>query len=548
MKKLFTLAACVILLFTAYAQNVGIGTSTPHASAQLDITSTSKGLLIPRMTTAQRNAVVSPANGLMVYDTNLNAFYFYNGSAWAAVNSGGGGSNSWTTSGNNINNSNNGNVGIGTATGLKEKLSVKGNLFVTFTNPNDLVNGGNRAALNLHGANTGGARVNFLNSDTTIGAYINYYRLSSQLNEFSLNHGSNSRQLSLQENGNVGIGKIGTEKLDVAGNIRSRDNVIVDSNVTVQGKIDADGTITGSGLRSISTLTVAQTSALSGPVFGGSTASFTGEIKSSTGMAIDDAAGTLSFKAAAVDKGFVQLSGNDLRLGTYSGNTPGRFIVRTGGTNNLVINSDGKTCIGIEDAAAKLHINSGASIEALRLQGNTNTIIRFMTGGTEKAFIYSAGTDMNISTVQVGGVLHLNSEVYIDKDANKTGIGTSLPAERLHVNGNLLTTGNVIAGQGRITSNVTSASYNLLPVCYGRIFGDGTIMGGTPNFTVVKANVGRYHIYCDQVGPDAVILISFRGSFTSGHTNYTDGKVVVNTYNDDRDPWDAGFQFVIYNP
>ena len=57
--------------------NVGIGTNTPNSSAKLDITATDKGFLTPRVTTAQRLAIVSPANGLLVFDTSLNCFYFY---------------------------------------------------------------------------------------------------------------------------------------------------------------------------------------------------------------------------------------------------------------------------------------------------------------------------------------------------------------------------------------------------------------------------------------------------------------------------------------
>jgi hypothetical protein len=58
----------------------------------LDVSSTSKGLLAPRMTTTQRNAIASPAKGLLVYDTDLNGLYHYNGSVWAALGGGGGGS------------------------------------------------------------------------------------------------------------------------------------------------------------------------------------------------------------------------------------------------------------------------------------------------------------------------------------------------------------------------------------------------------------------------------------------------------------------------
>ena len=50
---------------------VGIGTTTPDGSALLDIVSTSKGLLPPRLTTAQRNAIVNPAKGLIIYNTSL---------------------------------------------------------------------------------------------------------------------------------------------------------------------------------------------------------------------------------------------------------------------------------------------------------------------------------------------------------------------------------------------------------------------------------------------------------------------------------------------
>ena len=55
-----------------FAQNVGIGTSTPHPSAQLEISSNSKGLLMPRMASGTINSITNPAKGLMVYDSSLN--------------------------------------------------------------------------------------------------------------------------------------------------------------------------------------------------------------------------------------------------------------------------------------------------------------------------------------------------------------------------------------------------------------------------------------------------------------------------------------------
>ena len=77
----------IVMLFTAlsYAQ-VGINTNTPDASSALEIESTTGGILIPRMTETQRDAIVSPASGLMIYQTDeVSGFYFYNGTGWTKI-------------------------------------------------------------------------------------------------------------------------------------------------------------------------------------------------------------------------------------------------------------------------------------------------------------------------------------------------------------------------------------------------------------------------------------------------------------------------------
>jgi BclB C-terminal domain-containing protein len=62
---------------------VGIGTITPDGSAQLDVSSPNKGMLIPRMNQSARNGIGTPATGLLIYQTdNTPGFYYYNGSAW----------------------------------------------------------------------------------------------------------------------------------------------------------------------------------------------------------------------------------------------------------------------------------------------------------------------------------------------------------------------------------------------------------------------------------------------------------------------------------
>ena len=87
MKKTILLFLMAALLITtgAFAQSVGINSdgTTPAASAMLDVSSTAKGFLPPRMTSVQRTAISAPATGLTVYQTDGNkGFYFYDGAVW----------------------------------------------------------------------------------------------------------------------------------------------------------------------------------------------------------------------------------------------------------------------------------------------------------------------------------------------------------------------------------------------------------------------------------------------------------------------------------
>lgn len=90
MKKVSFLILMAVL-FTAshvHAQSIGVNTNTPHASAALDVSSTTQGLLAPRMTDIQRLAIASPATGLLVYQTNgTKGLYQFDGSSWLPVSS-----------------------------------------------------------------------------------------------------------------------------------------------------------------------------------------------------------------------------------------------------------------------------------------------------------------------------------------------------------------------------------------------------------------------------------------------------------------------------
>ncbi|MBM3404357.1 MAG: hypothetical protein FJY10_05655 [Bacteroidetes bacterium] len=117
---------------------MGIGTTMPDNSAMLDVSSTTKGLLAPRMTTAQRTAIASPANGLLVYDLTTQSYWYYQNPLWKEVGAGnlsGSGAagqvgfwnGSTSLSGDNglFWDNTNKRLGIGTAS-LSDKLTIAG--------------------------------------------------------------------------------------------------------------------------------------------------------------------------------------------------------------------------------------------------------------------------------------------------------------------------------------------------------------------------------------------------------------------------------------
>jgi hypothetical protein len=103
--SLVLVALSITPLFSQNA-NVGIGTTNPDNSAILDIQSSEKGFLTPRMTFDKRNAILSPATGLMIYQTDMESgFYFFNGDKWAPLSDSeakavSGVDGDWTTTGN----------------------------------------------------------------------------------------------------------------------------------------------------------------------------------------------------------------------------------------------------------------------------------------------------------------------------------------------------------------------------------------------------------------------------------------------------------------
>lgn len=78
MRTISIIVLSLLVLKFSYSQGVGVGTNNPNAAAALDVNSTSKGILFPRLTTAQRSAILNPPDGLFVYNTDCGWLECYN--------------------------------------------------------------------------------------------------------------------------------------------------------------------------------------------------------------------------------------------------------------------------------------------------------------------------------------------------------------------------------------------------------------------------------------------------------------------------------------
>lgn len=115
MRYIIIIISVILATTGVFAQNnVGIGTTSPNPDAILDLTSTNKGLLLPRLTAGDTAALSNPANaGMLIFSNTDRVFQFYDGTRWQSISFGD--PNPWGSTGNNIYNLNSGNVGIGTA-------------------------------------------------------------------------------------------------------------------------------------------------------------------------------------------------------------------------------------------------------------------------------------------------------------------------------------------------------------------------------------------------------------------------------------------------
>lgn len=391
MKKLFPLLILLISVVCVNAQNVGIGTTSPSSSAQLDVNSTTKGLLIPRMTGTQRNAIASPVAGLIVYQTNFEiappssaGFYVYESGGWkrfARADEISGGTSTWTVSGSNQYSNVSGSVSVGTSSPHASAL-----LDITSTTKGVLIPRMTTAQRSAIASPATGLLVYDTDRNMMYHSDGSFWHLI--LDNSYWNRPTAASNYINNMSDDIGLGLIQpTEKLDVNGNIRSRNNLMAD-NVVSGASVSTTGNVTAGG-----------------------SGYFQGSVTAYTDMSINNTSGILRFNGSGTDKGFVQLSGDDLRVGTFSGNTLGNFVVRTNGGDRVTVDKDGKTTINKGGEALKLN---GASpnigfyhnnVFKSFIQQNVNEML---FGNNAGDIHFDVATPYNINMTTHGGAIFLS--------------------------------------------------------------------------------------------------------------------------------------------
>jgi hypothetical protein len=426
----------VFLVNVSFAQqNVGIGTLNPSANAVLDLVSpaNNQGFLMPRLTTAQRLSIATTAsdNGLVVYDTGLNQFYYWNGASWSTFSSQG-----WGLSGNALTDSTaqflgssnafpwilrtknterlrvtgSGLVGIGTNSPTST-LDVKGDINTSkYYKIGSTVILQNQGTGSIYVGQNAGPLSSFLSSNTFVGANTG----KNTTGGFNTLVGESAGTALTSGQGNTLLGEYsgiavttGIENVmvgsDVGGNASNSDHV------TLVG-YHAD---LGSATKRVNATAIgylAQVDQDNSLVLGG-----TGSQRVNVGIGTIAPAFSLDItEAGTANAPMIRLNQNNsvlnfigLRLDRVGSEawfagmdaTDNDFIIRQGGTNSWVVIDDVTGNVGIGTTPlAKLHVKAGNIRMEDGNQGLGKTLISDANGvaSWRQSAIYSYFGNLNV--------------------------------------------------------------------------------------------------------------------------------------------------------
>ncbi|HLO43343.1 MAG TPA: hypothetical protein VK175_03350 [Leadbetterella sp.] len=244
MKKTFISFIISLLFAQAFAQNAKVidsptgtvisnagGNDIPYSASILDIRSSNRGVLLPRMSTGSRDAIGSPQAGLLLFNSTTNQFNYHDGVAWQQAFFG----NQWSVNGVKYY-YNGGNVGIGVSDPLY-KLDLSGSFHTTSNGYIDgsVSIGGNAISPSYKLQVNDGSLATFNTVDNKFWAFT----YSSASNYLHLNENGTSR-VYFQNGGNVGIGVNPSYRLDVDGTIHASTNLRADGNAYITGTLSVN--------------------------------------------------------------------------------------------------------------------------------------------------------------------------------------------------------------------------------------------------------------------------------------------------------------------
>ncbi len=454
----------------ANAQSFAINTTGAAAdnSAIFDISSTAKGVLVPRISSVQRMAIAAPAKGLLVYDSIVNQFAYYDGTAWMLLNAGG---SSWTVSGSHQYSNVVGNVGIGAispASKLVVANSVVSGGMLKLHNDNNLTN--DKWWMGFTHGSGGGSADN--NDRARIGVEI---ATGGPGRLFFTTGAANAQaeRMRITELGHVGIGTASpSDKLHIVGSLRveggkipvlnSSNSVYIGANSGTGDNLSAVLGNTAIGTNSM----VANTSGFSNTAVGYEAMRF----NNVSGQAENTVIGAWAFRINTTGVENTVL-GSAAGISNIGGNR-NTFIGRAAGRNNTGSNN---VFLGYqaglnETGSDKLYISNSNTVapliygdfanHLLKVNGTLNVNDAYdlpttagianqvlQTDGAGQASWVSATslaiteTDPQVAAATVNKIPKWNGTALVDglitDNSINVGIGTLAPADKLHIKGNV---------------------------------------------------------------------------------------------------------------
>lgn len=604
--KIVILLISVLLNSILLAQNVSINEdgSAPDASAMLDISDTARGLLIPRMTAAQRIAIVSPANGLMVFQTDLDIGYYGFSTSFAA----------WSritldetlslgsvlalgndAENDTIFNLNALSIGIdrspSSSVEIDSFLVIEGKAFegVRWFGSN-LYNDGSP---NLKYLNDGNAGVYAFGSD-----FSGLFHWGNGTKGNNVPDDSNS-SIRLEDS-TVAISGIASNFfIDLKGivkadSLRINDAYSFPDTIGTVGQVlqsDGTGLLNWTSTVSLPWTNVGTVTHLSlGTQLGVGTSVVGANTKQqistagafTTGLLIDHlstAGGTekiglqIDVSASGANKKYISKSSligksndPDSLFGHYVEITPdddvltppafafkSKFLGTDGTTYGIYTENEdfnyfsGNVGIGTDNPDEKLEVFSATNVNILA-NANSNDF----AGLTAKNLLgqYFIGVQGNGSAspgefqiFQNSGGGNSGRRFVIDHDGN-VGIGKDSPVSTLDVAGTITTSGEV--------NTTTTGGFNMIPIAMVGVNASGVIVSGSGNFTVNKTGVGVYLItvtgHTADVNQDIVSATLIFGSGGEISVGNVGADFEVNTRNSVGALTDQNFNLIIYSP